>query len=120
MTPWTVAITRPAEKDLEDLPSRDQAAVERRLDQIEQDQFSTDIRRVQGSANIWRGRATGASSSNSNWLGGSRPFFAFDTGVRRIGNSLDLQEALGRKVDVVEAQEPSSIRDQILRTAVAQ
>ena len=44
---WTLLVTKPAQKDLEKLPSRDQVRIERALDSLQIDPFSGDIKRLQ-------------------------------------------------------------------------
>jgi mRNA-degrading endonuclease RelE of RelBE toxin-antitoxin system len=51
---WTLLVTKPAQKDLEKLPSRDQVRIERALDSLQIDPFSGDIKRLQPPG--WRRR----------------------------------------------------------------
>ena len=51
---WTLLVTKPAKKDLEKLPDRDQVRIERALDALQSDPFSGDIKRLQPSG--WRRR----------------------------------------------------------------
>jgi len=51
---WTLLVTKPAKKDLERLPSREQLRIEAALDAIEADPFSGDIKRLQPTG--WRRR----------------------------------------------------------------
>src|SRR6266436_8797950 len=46
---WTLLVTKPAQKDLEKLPSRDQVRIERALDSLQIDPFSGDIKRLQAT-----------------------------------------------------------------------
>ena len=45
---WTVALTRRFARDFEALPQHAQQTIDRRLDQLEQDPFQTDIRKLVG------------------------------------------------------------------------
>ena len=51
---WTLLVTKPARKDLEKLPSRDQLLILDALDALEADPFSGDIKRLQTPG--WRRR----------------------------------------------------------------
>jgi mRNA-degrading endonuclease RelE of RelBE toxin-antitoxin system len=44
---WTLLVAKPAQKDLEKLPSRDQARIEQALDALQIDPFGGDIKRLQ-------------------------------------------------------------------------
>jgi mRNA-degrading endonuclease RelE of RelBE toxin-antitoxin system len=51
---WTLLVTKPAQKELEKLPGRDRARLERVLDALQADPFSGDIKRLQPPG--WRRR----------------------------------------------------------------
>jgi len=51
---WTLLVTRPAKRELEKLPNRDQLRLESALDSMEADPFSGDIKHLQPSG--WRRR----------------------------------------------------------------
>jgi len=51
---WTLLVAKPAQKDHEKLPSRDQARVEQALDALQIDLFGGDIKRLQPTG--WRRR----------------------------------------------------------------
>jgi mRNA-degrading endonuclease RelE of RelBE toxin-antitoxin system len=51
---WILLVTKPAQKDLEKLPTRDQARLERALDALQTDPFSGDVKRLQPPG--WRRR----------------------------------------------------------------
>jgi mRNA interferase RelE/StbE len=54
---WAVALTRRFARDFKALPPQVQLAIDRRLDQLEQDPFQTDIRKLAGMASTYRVRA---------------------------------------------------------------
>ena len=51
---WTLLVTRPARKALEKLPNKDQLRIEQALDELENDPYSGDIKRLQPLG--WRRR----------------------------------------------------------------
>jgi mRNA-degrading endonuclease RelE of RelBE toxin-antitoxin system len=51
---WTLLVTKPARKAIEKLPNRDQLRIERALDELENDPYSGDIKRLQPLG--WRRR----------------------------------------------------------------
>jgi mRNA interferase RelE/StbE len=51
---WTLLVSKPAQKDLERFPSRDQVRIESALDALQDDPFSGDIKRLQPPG--WRRR----------------------------------------------------------------
>ena len=51
---WTLLVTKPAKKDLDKVPDRDQVRIERALDALQSDLFSGDIKRLQPPG--WRRR----------------------------------------------------------------
>ncbi|MHB8574343.1 MAG: type II toxin-antitoxin system RelE family toxin [Dehalococcoidia bacterium] len=53
---WTVALTRRFARDFEALPQHVQQAIDRRIDQLEQDPFQTDIRKLVGMTTTYRVR----------------------------------------------------------------
>lgn len=68
---WTLLVTKPARKDLEKLPSRDQLRILDALDGMEADPFSGDIKRLQPLG--WRRR-----------VGNYRVFYDLALDERRI------------------------------------
>jgi mRNA-degrading endonuclease RelE of RelBE toxin-antitoxin system len=54
MKNWTLLVAKPARKALEKLPSKDQVRIERALDELENDPFSGDTKRLQPVG--WRRR----------------------------------------------------------------
>ena len=81
---WTLLVTKPAQKDLEKLPSRDQVRIERALDSLQIDPFSGDIKRLQQHDVSYRLR-----------MGDYRVLFDVEGDViviRRIGNRRDVYD----------------------------
>jgi mRNA-degrading endonuclease RelE of RelBE toxin-antitoxin system len=51
---WTLLVAKPAKKDLEKIPDRDQVRIEHALESLQRDPFSGDIKRLRPSG--WRRR----------------------------------------------------------------
>ncbi len=56
MTTWTLLVTKPAQKDLERLPAKEQNRIKAVLKEIRANPFSGDIARLKGEPNAWRRR----------------------------------------------------------------
>ena len=52
--PWQLIVTRPAEKDLDQLPATGRQAVRRALDRMVQDPSSVDLSKLAGHEDEWR------------------------------------------------------------------
>ena len=51
---WTLLVAKPAKKDLEKLPDREQVRIEHALDSLQRDPFTGDIKHLRPSG--WRRR----------------------------------------------------------------
>ena len=54
MTNWQLIVTKPARKNLEKIPNREQVRIEKALDLLASDPFAGDIKRLESSH--WRRR----------------------------------------------------------------
>ena len=73
---WTVIVAKPAQKQLEKFPAKDQARIEAGLKAMAADPFSGDTLKLEGEKNRWRRR-----------VGSYRNFFSADTVTRSVAVS---------------------------------
>jgi mRNA interferase RelE/StbE len=52
--PWRIRLSRRAERDLADLPSRDRDAIRRALDRLAVDLSAGDLKKLSGRVGEWR------------------------------------------------------------------
>ena len=73
---WTVVVAKPARKQLEKFPAKDQTRIEAGLKAMAADPFTGDTLKLEGEKNRWRRR-----------VGNYRIFFSADTVTRSVAIS---------------------------------